>query len=598
MTQPAINEKTIQTLVDAQVFARGMEYYRSGMVSGLVRRENTLSADIHGSDFAPYEVRIDLHGGGVGHARCSCPYEDYGYCKHIVAVLLKFAKEPGAIAERQPLADLLRGLDRDALAGLLLKRVESDTGLARWIEAELAVSGDPKTIRGKRGPAVDPEPIREQARFLLAGRYRRHSYWDGYRSSGNSEELHRLAEKAVPFLEAGDGRNALRVLEPIAETFVEGWIEYADHDENMYLLFEDLGRMMAEAALMSDLTPEERDGMADSVRELQSRLDDYGVDEGFHVAVRALEKGWDEPGLVAVLAGRGKTWPVSGTAGILDNELTAIRLRVLDASGNHEEYLNLSRAAGHHASYSKQLVKLCRVAEAVEYGLTAFKSPGDSLFLATALREAGAHEEALKIAKAGLNLDTGEKSDWHRPVTPLAHWLRDYAGGAGHAELALRASRIAFECTLSIEDYRAAQNWAGDDWPEVRTALLTTLAQAPHAYDRIRIYLKENMIDEAVRCADDRDGYGTCDGTLMDLAEAAHASHSGWVISFASKQAACIMDANRARDYETAAKWLQKVARAYKAAGQGDVWASELEELITKHKRKYKLRPLLEALRH
>lgn len=598
MSKPAITEKTIRTLVDAKIFARGVEYYHSGMVSGLTLRGNTLTADVHGSDFAPYEIRIDLHGDGIGYAQCSCPYEDYGYCKHIVAVLLKFAKEPGAVAERQPLPDLLHGLDRDALTGLLLKRAESDPGLARWIEAELAVSADDKTRRGKHRPTVDPEPIREQARFLLAGRYRRHRYWDGYRSSGNSEELHRLAEKAVPFLEAGDGRNALRVLEPIAETFAEGWLEYADHDEDMYLLFEDLGRMMAEAALMSDLTPDEREAMADSVRELQSRLDDYGVDEGFHVAIRALENGWDEPGLEAVMAGQGKTWPVSSTAGILDNELTAVRLRVLDACSHHEEYLNLAHAAGHHASYAEQLVKLGRVAEAVEYGLTAFKSPGDALSLATALRESGAHEEALKIADTGLDLDTGEKSDWHRPVTPLAHWLRDYAGGAGRVNLALRAARVAFECTLSMEDYRAAQNWAGDNWPEIRMALLKTLACASHAYDRIRIYLSENMIDEAVRCAGDRDGYGTYDGTLMELAEAAHTSHSGWVIGFASKQAARIMDENKARDYETAACWLQKAARAYKAAGQTDVWASELEELITKHKRKYKLRPLLEALRH
>ena len=272
-------------------------------------------------------------------------------------------------------------------------------------------------------------------------------------------------------------------------------------------------------------------------------------------------------------------------------------MRVLDASGYHEEYLNLSRAAGHHASYAEQLVKLGRIPEAVEHGLTAFKSPGEALSLATALREAGAHEEALKIAESGITLDTNEKSEWHKPVTPLAHWLRDYAGGAGRTDLALKAARVAFECTLSMEDYRAAQNWAGDDWAEVRTVLLTTLARASHAYDRIRIYLSENMIDEAVCCAHDRDGYGTYDSTLMDLAEAAHASHSAWVIKFAGRQAARIMDENRAREYETAANWLQKSARAYRAAGQSEIWASELEALISKHKRKYKLRPLLEALR-
>ncbi len=46
-------------------------------------------------------------------------------------------------------------------------------------------------------------------RNLLAKRQRRGRYWDGYRSSGDIEELQRLVERAVPFLEVGDGSNAL-----------------------------------------------------------------------------------------------------------------------------------------------------------------------------------------------------------------------------------------------------------------------------------------------------------------------------------------------------------------------------------------------------
>ena len=94
-------------------------------------------------------------------------------------------------------------------------------------------------------------------------------YWDDYRPSSDDPELHSLVEKAIPFLEAGDGRNALRILEAIAETFVEDWIEYSSgSDEHLYALFADLGRMMAEAALMSgDLDAEER-----SAREIYAAI--------------------------------------------------------------------------------------------------------------------------------------------------------------------------------------------------------------------------------------------------------------------------------------------------------------------------------------
>ncbi len=399
MTEPAIAEATMHALFDAKIFDRGLSYYRSGAVSALVRRGDMLSADVHGSEFEPYRVEIALHNSGVAHAKCSCPYDYSDYCKHIAAVLIKLAREPEAVIERPTIAALLHELSRDALEGLLLKRLEADPSLTSWIEAELALSPHAKKEKGGR-PAVDPEPFREHARLLLAGGRRRRGYWDDYRSSGNVEELHRLVEKAVPFLELGDGANALRVLEAIAETFVENWFEYSDYDEDMYLLFDDLGRLMAEAALMSDLTLDQRDDLADKVREWQRRLDDYGAGDGFEVAIRALENGWDEPGLEAVMNGEGKVWPLCGTEDETGRDLTIVRLRVLEAFGRDQDYLNLAHAAGEFASYAEHLVKLSRVAEAVEFGLAAFRSPDDALALAKALRQADSHDEALKIAES------------------------------------------------------------------------------------------------------------------------------------------------------------------------------------------------------
>ncbi len=113
--------------------------------------------------------------------------------------------------------------------------------------------------------------------------------------------------------------------------------------------------------------------------------------------------------------------------------------------------------------------------------------------LAKALQQAGAHDEALKIAEAGLSLEGEKSDDWHRRVSALAHWLRDYARGLGRAGLAVETASIAFDCTLSMRDYEAARNWSGECWAALRTKLLERLAQAPHASDRVRIYLSEAM---------------------------------------------------------------------------------------------------------
>jgi uncharacterized Zn finger protein len=440
-----ISKETIRALATAESFARGRTYFDDGAVSDLRRRDDQLTAEVEGSEFEPYQVSIRLHDGGVADAHCTCPYDYGGYCKHVVAVLLKLADAKTKVIERKPLAELLAGLDQPRLIDLFEKRAESDPELATWIEAELAtVMPAPSRQRprdGLRRTAVDPAPVREQAHALFAARNRRGRYWDGYRSSGDIEELRRLVEKAVPFLETADGANALRILKAIAATFVDDWLNYSyGSDERLHELFTDLGRLMAEAALMSDLAADERDALVETLEDWQRRLEEYGVDDGFHVAIRALQTGWDDPALAAVMAG-GRSWPPSGADDWLEEELTAARLRALEACGRMDEHLNLARAARAHTTYAAMLVKLERTPEAVKHALKSFKQPDEALALAKLLRESGAHDDALKIADTGLGL-APDDDDTAGSVVPLAHWLRDYAGGIGKTALALKAARV------------------------------------------------------------------------------------------------------------------------------------------------------------
>jgi uncharacterized Zn finger protein len=591
------DESAIRALASREVFERGRDYWRRGAVSTLVKRGNELTANVEGSEIAPYRVMVRLYDGGVAEARCSCPYDWGGCCKHIIATLLKLADDPDAVTERPPLRDLLSALGHDELIDLIIRRLRSDPELAGWIEAELAAAPQPD-----RRTLVDPEPIAAQAHAVLAGRYRQRRYWDDYRPSGDAVALQDLVEKAIPFLEAGDGRNALRVLETVTDAFVDDWIEYASgSDEEMCSLFADLGRMMAEAALMSDLTLEERDGLVTTVANWQDQLADFGLDESFGVAVRALESGWDEPTLQAVLAGTAETWPPAESEHWDERELTAVRLRVLEACGRTDAYLNLAHAAGARTSVAALLVRLERVPEAVAYARETFTEPGESLELAKMLKEAGQDEEALAIAAEGLRFgpDDPDETGWwpSRSVALLAHWLRDHAGLMGRRDLALTAARSAFEETLSLQDYRAVETWAGGSWKEMRTDLLAGLTAAKHAPDRAEILLEEGLIDEAVRSIGDGEGHGTGDDVLMRLMDAAQASHPDWVIRLAERKAARIIEAGAAGSYDRAAQWLKQAALAYDAAGRIDAWTVTIEGLIDRHRRKHKLRPLLEALR-
>jgi hypothetical protein len=132
------------------------------------------------------------------------------------------------------------------------------------------------------------------------------------------------------------------------------------------------------------------------------------------------------------------------------------------------------------------------------------------------------------------------------------------------------------------------------DWDAIRKDLLVHPARAPHAYDRIRIYLSEGLIDKAVRAVGDRFGHGARDEAPMGLASAAHASHPEWVIRLAMHQANSIM-ATRRLLRAGAAMAGEGCARP-RGIGEDD-WRACLDELIDRHRRKYKLRPLLEGLR-
>jgi uncharacterized Zn finger protein len=57
------------------------------------------------------------------------------------------------------------------------------------------------------------------------------------------------------------------------------------------------------------------------------------------------------------------------------------------------------------------------------------------------------------------------------------------------------------------------------------------------------------------------------------------------------------MNPGKAEYYHEAARWLARARQAHHNAGTNDAWQTYLNDLLQQHHRKYKLRPLLEALR-
>jgi len=584
-----VTEAVIRGLATAQSFERGKSYYHRGAVLDLSQRGNTLLARVEGSSYEPYEVSVELSEHGVMEAFCSCSYDWGGCCKHIVAALLAYVREPDQVTERPVVAELLADLGRNDLLELLTELLSKQPRWIDWVEMRLTTQAaegseeDASHPRQRQTP-IDPEPFRQQAQYALSNYDVRD--WRGGRDAVS--EIRALVEQARPFVEAGDGLNALLILEAVTGVFVKHWYEVDYEGTDSAMLFADLGSLFAEAILSADLSAEERDEWADRLTDWQGELEDYAIDEGFDAAIGATLQGWDYPPLQAVLEGHitnKGAW--EDEAPWYADELTLARLNVLERQGRTAEYLHLAEAEGQTALYLIMLVKLGRIEEAVEYALRYMTTTDEALALAQALREHDRSAEALSIAEHGLTL--------HGDPWTLACWLRDYAAGAGQPALALQAARAAFARSLSLEDYQTAQLLAGDDWPSVKPELLDWLADADYASRKVDIYLYEGMVDEAIQAVD-LDSYPSY-YTVEPVVDAAWQSHPDWAIRQCKRQAEPIMNGGKSKHYHHAVRWLDKARRAYLAAGREEEWSTYLENLIRVHARKYSLRPQLEALR-
>jgi uncharacterized Zn finger protein len=205
--------------------------------------------------------------------------------------------------------------------------------------------------------------------------------------------------------------------------------------------------------------------------------------------------------------------------------------------------------------------------------------------LAQALHQHGQPKEALAVAERGLSL--------HEPYN-LAKWLTEVAAQEGSLALALRSAKLVFRKTFTLADFQRVKSLAGEQWAELKPELLKPLAEST-SYEKVKIYIAEGMAVEAIQEVN-KSPYIDHE-VLSQLVEIATPTQPDWVIRICCKQAEPIMDGGKSNSYRKAAEWLGRAKKGYLQANRQAEWRSYLENLITKHRQKYALRPLLEKLR-
>lgn len=493
-------------------------------------------------------------------------------------------------------------LDASVLARILCKRAGSDEDFRLWLAAQLAAL-DARV----RGASLDPEPFRQRAEALLepARTIPPRRYWDEPHFDIDEAALDELLGEAQPFLDAGDGNNALAILKPVASALVDYWPQCAEWDETLHEFFPRLDAMIAQAVLLDGLSHEALDDLADELTQWQSDVEDHGASDAFAVAIAAATQRWGEPGLADVLEGRATTWPIHGDSDWLGAQLVTARLSSLEAMGRIQQFLNLASATGRHTDQAVMLAKYGRFDDATSLAHAHFSNTDSVLRLAKALLDSHQPTRSVELANWGLSLPSpseGVITGWGRAHGrhALACWLRDAARDAGRSDLAAIAGQAAFEESLSSKDFKSARDLCAQErWQSLRQQLLKQLIDAPYAHDRLDILLDEGLVEDAMVIID-RDSerfHSSSDPALMRLAMAATSQHPTWAIGMAWRMARPIIDDGRSKHYEIAVQWLDLAARAHAQAGRTKEWRADLDGLIQTHRRKRNLRALLERFR-
>ncbi len=186
MSVPEINESIIRQNASDKSFERGKEYARSQAVRDLVLRDQTLQASVAGSTY--YRVSIGFSDHDIQSAKCSCPYDFGGWCKHIVAVLLVSMEQP-QIEKRPNLAEMLEKLDLEQTRKLIHNLVAKSADLVDLIDIQIELltstkgrkskSSSKKSKSKNQHPEIDRSPFRRQLAYSLRNSLRndKHSYY-------------------------------------------------------------------------------------------------------------------------------------------------------------------------------------------------------------------------------------------------------------------------------------------------------------------------------------------------------------------------------------------------------------------------------------
>ena len=549
----SITEEHVRKLADGSSFMRGSDYYASGNICNPIRQGKELRGECYGSRDQPYKVRAVLKKGGIEDASCSCPRG--GFCKHIVALLLKYAHEPDSFGVLASLNATLARLSKEQLIALIGDLILREPALASV--AELAAGT-------ARGQTLDVSALnREVSRALNL-----------HDPSDIEADLRHILHTAERLAGQGDWPGAGTVYDAVLDSLTDSYeddLQEMDEEGEIACVAQECVEGLAKCLASGAIDPDRRRDWLATIMEAELADIDMGGIDYAGEAMGAILEYADEQDWELLQTSIQERIP--GKDGWGRKRLVNILVAWEEQHGRQEQARQLIRELGTIEQQTFLTIEEGRPEKAVALARRHLQEePGLVKDLANALDKAGAGEHAVTLLSelAG----TENTSDGY------LEWLADYYLRQNKLDTALAWQNRLFQQHPTLASFIALRKIAQQlgVWPQARDGALKVVERKEDAGLLIEIALDEKDVARALELLPKLARWNRHD-YRGEVAKAAEAKHPGEALGIYREMAESIIAQRQRNQYDQAVRLLCRVRDLHQRLDDSDGWTSYLSAL-------------------
>ena len=558
-TLPRLTEVQVRQLATKQSFERGDRYYRDGAIVSPIRQGSELRADCEGSHLYFCQATLGSKNG-VTAATCTCEYDWGGICKHLVALLLTYVRQPNAFDVVPPVEELLASRSQAELVALVGQMVQRHPDLLTLIEI---------SAPRPKGKPLDLSTYRRQVQKA----FRRQEMEE------MAEDLSNLQQAADQLLQQGDWLNAgmlYQLLLTESTKLYDDEVHSIDYDGEVCVVIQDVAEGLGNClAAAQDLDRSlRRDWLMTCFEAYLKDLELGGIDFAAGALDAVLEGAtkeewvWLEQRIreeIDLLGPRDR-WARDALV-----KLLAVRH---DQSGDSESARSVIHELGSPEQRAFILIEEGKFAEAIALAEENFVHlPGLMVQFADALVEAGEHQQAFQF----ISQQKTQKGRWG-----YQDWLANYHQKFSDPQTALAAYQKLFEISPSLDDYKQLKKLAQGarvDWETVRSSILQTFEQQKAWPMLLEIALYEQELDRALELV----GRYPVGAYQARVAQAAEKTKPQAAIALYQRLVEQAIAQKGRPSYKTAAQYLKRLEPLFAAIKTQDDWKTYLKQIRSEY---------------